>query len=182
MQNTTNVASFGAIEFIGTAVGNGIPVSVAGGGYRTKGGIFSTAAQNNTYNAVFGTVVSVATAAPNDFLIGWVTPQVISGVVLFDPSIAQNEPAKSNYYLKQTPMTVITSGLVRFGTWTAVSTGALAVPLVGGKAIFNNTSGVVEFVAAATTPMAGWQQIVIDGRAAVVQDYDARYGVVVDLG
>lgn len=182
MQNTTNVAPFGSIAFIGTAVGNGIPVSVAGGNYRTKGGIFSTASQNDTYNAVFGSVVSVATAAPNDFLIGWVTPQVVSGVIMFDPSIAQNEPAKSNYYLKQTPMTILTAGLVRFNSWTATSTGAHAVPLVGDWVIFNNTTGVVEFQASGWGGQAGWQRLTIDGRSAVVQDYDARYGVVVDLG
>jgi hypothetical protein len=179
MAQVQNNMSFTSMGFKGGQTINGFPVEGQGQPVQTVGGIFSTAAGNDTFEAVFGLVVSADTSAPNTFLIGKVGA-VVRGIVMYDPSIAMNEPFKNNYYLKGTPMTVATGGSFRYQTWTKTAAGAID-PVVGCKVIFKDADGTVEFVGSATAVPTNWTQLALNGKNAQVVDVDTYGGAVVVL-
>lgn len=150
-----NNMSFSAPLFKGGASINGKPVFGQGRVVETVGGIFSTATSNDTYEAVFGRVVSVTPAKPNEFLIGLPTSGIVAGLIQFDASIAQNDPAKPGYYLKGTPIAVQYQGGMIFETWGKTQAGAID-PIPGALPQFNNTTGEVEFLPAGSSASAGW--------------------------
>jgi hypothetical protein len=184
MAQMQNNMSFTTMNYKGGQTINAVPVEGQGQVVQTRGGVFSITAANDTYDAVFGTVVSALATAPTDFLIGSpvTAAQPTVGIVMWDASIAQNDPAKNNYYLKGNPMTACYGGLLRFQSWTKGSTGAID-PIIGCKVIFNQTTGVIEFIAQAASPQAGWLALIVNGiQAQVVEtDPDGRFGVVIKL-
>ncbi len=149
---------FTSMGFKGGARGNGIQVVAQGIAPQMVGGIFSTAAGNDGKEAYFGFVMSAAINAPNEFLAGITGSNVVRGIVLYDPSISQNDPAKADYYLKGTPMTVINEGVARYNTWGLTATGA-AEPNLSSKIIFKDATGEIEFLDAATSVPGGWTQL-----------------------
>jgi hypothetical protein len=156
MQNNMQFTSIG---FKGGLSFNGIPVDSQGVTPRTIGGVFSTGAANDGYEAVFGVVVSALTSAPDQFLIGTGGGSgIVRGIVQFDAGIAQNAPSKRDYYLKGTPCTVGFEGTYRFNSWTKTAVGA-AEPNIASKVIFKDTTGAIEFVDSGTAVPSGWTQL-----------------------
>jgi hypothetical protein len=187
MAQMQNNMSFTSMGFKGGQTVNGFPIEGQGQPIQTVGGIFSTAAGNDTFDAVFGLVVSADTSAPNTFLIGAVGA-VVRGIVLYDPSIAMNEPFKNNYYLKGTPMTVANGGSFRYQSWTKTATNQSAAliaidPVVGALVVFQKATGIVEFVPSSTVFSTGlattWAGLIVDGRQAYVSDVDTYGGAVI---
>lgn len=150
--------SFTSIGFKGGALLNGIPVVAQGIGPRTIGGKFADVASNDNLEAQFGYVMSADPDDPTDFLAGAPAGSVVRGIAMFDPSIAQNLPAKPGYYLKLSPMTVCYEGTLRFNAWGLTATGA-AAPAIDSKVIFKNTTGEIEFLPAAVAVPVGWTQL-----------------------
>lgn len=153
-----NNMSFTSIGFKGGALVNGVPVVAQGVGPKTVGGIFSTSATNDTKEAKFGYVMSALPASPADFLAGAPASTVVRGIAQWDSSIAQNMPAKPDYYLKGTPMTVCYDGILRFNKWGKTATGA-AEPAIDSKVIFKDATGEIEFLPSATAVPANWTQL-----------------------
>jgi hypothetical protein len=153
MQETTNVGRFTGISYRGKAPLNGMPAGPKEL-QLTVGGIFdSSASENIGYEAYFGRVVSADTAEPHNFIIG-AGGAVLQGIVLFDPAITKNQPAASDHYIADTPMTVLKKGLAAFSSWTKTAAGAID-PVLGCEVIYNNTTGAIEFLTSGAAP-TGW--------------------------
>ena len=140
---------FTAVGFQGTATANGT-AKIFRDGYITVGGVNS-----DTVNMPFGTVVSALPASPSQFKIGAPASTVIRGVVLFNSAFAQNDPAKSSYYLPTQLLSAMIKGTMNITGWTKTAAGSID-PVVGAVVIFNNTTGIIEFMASGASAPTGW--------------------------
>ena len=120
-------------------------------GYLKIGGIVDA---GQTDGLKFGVVCSADPTAPSQFKAGVVSGNVFRGIVVFDDAIAQNAPAHPDYYLPQTPCAAVLKGLVRFDSWTTTGTKAIE-PVIGCKAEYNTTTGVIEFIASGSSADTG---------------------------
>lgn len=161
--NFTSGLPFTAVGYKGGANINGKPVVAQGTAPQSIGGILSTA-NVSASGGVFGVVVSRTAAAPNEFIVGTTTSGYVAGIIQFDGSIAQNDPAHSSFPLLGQPITVGTRGRYIYESWTKTATGAID-PVIGAVVIFNNTTGVIEFLANGGSAPGGWTAL----SAAVVQ-------------
>lgn len=153
MQITTNIARFTKVSYRGGAPVNGYPAGPKELRL-TVGGIFdSSLTENANQEAYFGRVVSADADAPHNFYIGK-GGDVHQGIVLFDEAIAQNQPAGSDHYIADTPMTVLKKGLVAYSSWGKTATSAID-PVIGCEVIAKDTTGEVEFLASGAAP-SGW--------------------------
>lgn len=171
--------SFTAIGFKGGAAVNGIPVVAQGTAPKSIGGNFSTSSSNDGKQAYFGYVMSALLEAPTDFLAGIPTDAIVRGIVQVDPSILQNDPAKPDFYLKGSPMTVIFEGSVRFNSWLKNAAGA-EDPTIGSLIIFKNTTGEIQFIPDDGTAVpSGWTQL--ENSRVVETDPSGQNGIVIDF-
>jgi hypothetical protein len=145
---------FTQVGFKGGAVQNGIPVVAQGRAPQDLGGILSTA-NTTASGAGFGAVLSVLPAAPNEFYYGLVTSGIVTGILQFDASIAQNDPAHANYPLLGQPITVGYEGAFIYNGWNKTQSGAID-PVKGAVIQFNNTTGEIEFLASGASASSGW--------------------------
>lgn len=122
----------------------------------------------------FGIVVSADPANPNVFEAGVPSGNVIRGICVYDDAIAQNAIAHPNSYLPGMPAAAIRHGFIWFDGWTTTATGAGA-PAIGGVVIFNDTTGVIEFMAAGSTAPTGWTALA----AATIVDVDPDNGALI---
>jgi hypothetical protein len=153
MQVTTNIPRFTGVSYRGKAPINGYPAGPKEMRL-TVGGIFDSSKTENIGNeAYFGRVVSADAAAPHNFYIG-AGGDVHTGIVLFDEAIAQNQPAGSDHYIADTPMTVLRKGPVAYSSWRKTATSAID-PVIGCEVIYNDTTGEVQFLASGSAP-SGW--------------------------
>jgi len=145
---------FSSIGFQGSAIANGNP-KVYREGFVTVGGVNA-----DTVNIPFGVIVSAAAATPNQFKIG-AGAAICRGIVLFNPAFAQNDPAKNSYYLPGQVLASMLKGQVTITSWTKTATGAID-PVIGCVVIYNNTTGIIEFLAAGSSAPSGWTALAAD--------------------
>lgn len=155
MQSTPGLP-FTAVGFKGGGTQNGIPIVAQGRAPQTKGGILATT-NTTTSGAGFGAVLSVVSnpSAPNEFIYGTVTSGVVAGILMFDPSIAQNDPAHANYPLLNQPISVGYEGAFVYNQWGKTQSGAID-PVPGCVIQFNNTTGAIEFQPNGSSASSGW--------------------------
>lgn len=154
MANQNMVMNLG---YKGGGHGQGIPAFNDQGAY-LLGGIAMPHASLATSLPYFGRVASVNPAATQDgcFYMGIPTDYVPMGLVLYSAGIAMNDPAKPNYYLETSPITVMQGGQMWLHTWGLTQVGAIA-PRVGCVVICENATGLLEFqMVGCTAPSALW--------------------------
>lgn len=161
IESTPGFTPFSTVAFKGVATQNGQAVNRSNAGYKTVGGVIDTNDSNNSgLTANFGIVVSRDVATPAEaglFAIGKPSGYVAAGVLMFDAAVAQNDPAKSGYFLQGVPVSVIYEGTVRYQSWTKTQTGAID-PIPGCQIIYRTTTGgtagcdigAIEFLPAGT--------------------------------
>lgn len=150
----TNGLPFTQVGFKGGANQNGIPVVAQGRAPQDMGGILSTS-NTTTSGAGFGAVLSRLPASPNEFYYGLVTSGIVAGVLQFDGSIAQNDPAHANYPLLGQPITVVYEGALIYNGWNKSQADAID-PVPGAVIQFKNTTGEIEFLASGSSASSGW--------------------------
>jgi hypothetical protein len=150
----TNGLPFTQVGFKGGASQNGIPVVAQGIAPYSKGGLLSTD-NVTTSGGGFGAVLSVLPAEPNLFYYGLVTSGIVAGVLQFDASIAQNDPAHANYPLLGQPITVGYQGAYIYNGWGKTQAGAID-PRPGAVIQFKDTTGEIEFLASGASASSGW--------------------------
>jgi len=141
----------------GGGVVNGIPAYNDQGAY-LLGGVAMPHASLATSLPYFGRLASVNPAAAQDgcFYMGIPTGYSPMGLVLYSAGIAMNDPAKPNYYLETSPVTVMLCGNMWLHTWGLTQVGAIA-PKVGCVVICEIATGLLEFQeVGSTTPSALW--------------------------
>jgi hypothetical protein len=153
MQFTSGLP-FTSVGFKGGAIQNGIPVVAQGRAPQNLGGILSTA-NTTASGAGFGAVLSRLPAAPNEFYYGLVTSGLVAGILQFDGSIAQNDPAHASYPLLGQPITVGYEGAYIYNGWNKTQSGAID-PVPGAVIQFKNTTGEIEFLASGSSASSGW--------------------------
>lgn len=171
MAESTTGLPLSGVPFFGTGVTNGIPVNRSNAGYKTIGGIVDPNDDaNDDLVPYFGSVVSRdPTAAPGLFAIGKPAGYIASGILVFDASVAQNDPAKANYVLTGLPTTVLYEGTVQLTEWTSTQSGAID-PIPGAVVIYRALGtgsgaaprGAIEFLPAGTLASAvptGWEAL-----------------------
>lgn len=114
-------------------------------GYLKLGGIVD--ATNQSSGLKFGVVCSAPADDPTAIIAGKGSGNTIRGICVFDDAIAQNAPAHPDKYLAGMPCAFIAKGLVRFDDWSTEETKAID-PVVGAQVEYNDSTGVVAFVAA----------------------------------
>ncbi len=124
-------------------------------GYLKLGGFVDA---TETDGLKFGLVVSANPDTPDQFLKGCASGNVVRGICVFDDAIAQNAPAHPDKYLVGMNAAVLNHGFMWLASWTKNADSAID-PVIGCKAIFNNTSGVIEFIASSGTAPDGWTEI-----------------------
>jgi hypothetical protein len=162
-----------AVEFFGSVAVNGVP-SVMEGSLRllqTKGGIISAgASQSTSGSAIFGCIMSVLASGTGAdeaaFYVGYPsgTGFVVIGALLNEQGVRENDPAKPNWLFNEEPATVVIKGRLRYSSWGSSATSALATPIIGCRVVFNNGTGIINFLPAGTSVPAGYTQL----QAAVV--------------
>lgn len=168
MESTSGLPLTG-VPFFGSGVTNGIPVNRSNAGYKTIGGIVDPNDSNNDdLTPNYGYVVSrLPSAEPGLFALGDPSGYVPSGVLVFDASVAQNDPAKSGYVLTGLPTTVLYEGTFQLNEWTKTQSGAID-PIPGADIIYRALStgtgsagvGQIEFLPAGTLSSGlptGWK-------------------------
>ena len=103
----------------------------------------------------------------------------IRGVTMYDASVAENDPAKSNYIIQGAPITLMYQGQMWFKTWIGASTwqggttglvttqdasgvtltGALANPTLGAVVVASNVTGEIGFLASGSSAPTGYSII-----------------------
>ncbi len=146
---------FTSVGYKGGANQNGIPVVSQGQAPNAMGGILSTSNTETGSSFGFGAVMSRLAAAPNEFYYGLPTSGIVAGVLQFDPSIAQNDPAHPNYPLLGQPCTIIFDGNATYYGWAKTVTGAID-PIPGCKIVFKNTTGEIQFIPSSGSADSGW--------------------------
>jgi hypothetical protein len=167
----TNLAL--TVGFKGLVAQDGKPIFNHDGAPLTVGGIIDT---TNTQVAYFGRVVSEATAAPNQFLMG--ASDVCIGVLQNDNAINENSPAKPNYLLPLMPATAIVLGPFWLMSFTHVATGALTTPVRGCIVIYKDDTGQIEFLAAGAAIPNGYHVL----NAKVMAYYPDTNSVLMYMG
>lgn len=140
----------GGVQVNGTFHRTQLPITV--------GGIISTGADNDGLTAKFGYGVSEKPAEKNEFYIGLPTGAEFRGVIGLDPSMLENQPAMPDQFVQGLPVTVVRYGPAWFMSWTKVAAGAID-PVAGCLVMVNNATGAIEFMAAGSTPPAGYTEI-----------------------
>jgi hypothetical protein len=140
---------FGAPAFKGGANQNGIPVVAQGVALATIGGILSPSNTTTSGNG-FGSIMSRLPGTPNEFYYGLPTSGIVAGPLVFDASIAQNDPAHADYPLLGQPVHVGFLGSARYNRWNKTLTGAID-PVPGCVVAFRTDNGAVEFLPAGTS-------------------------------
>ena len=109
-------------------------------GYLKLGGIVD--ATNQANGLPFGVVVSAPADDPTAIVAGAGSGNTIRGISVFDDAIAQNALGHPGKYLAGMPCAFIAKGLVKMQSW---ETGK--DPVIGYKVQYNDTTGVIGFVA-----------------------------------
>ena len=123
-------------------------------GYLKLGGIVG-----DSTALAFGVVVSADPDTPDTFEAGLASGNVVRGVCVFDDAIAQNALAHPAAYLPGMPCAAINHGFFYIGKWGKTATGAID-PVIGGKVIFKDATGEIEFIAASGTDVPdNWTQL-----------------------
>jgi len=131
--------------------------------------------------AIFGVIMSVLASGTNSddsaFFVGYPTGSgyVIVGPLLNEQGVRENDPAKPNYLFNEQPATVVSRGRLLYASWGSSVTGALTLPYIGCRVVFNNTSGQINFLAQGANVPAGYTQL----QAAVVNVY--TFSNIVDI-
>ena len=120
------------------------------------GGFISHAAGNNGLTAKYGYAVSADNTNPGQFLNG-IQSYPFVGVIAFDPSMAENQPAMPDYFVQGLPCTICYYGPVWYKTWTKTTTNAID-PTPGCLVVTENATGQIQFVPAVdyASIQAGW--------------------------
>lgn len=164
MQYSTSNWPQTAIAYKGNAFANGV---LAGpkDSYFTVGGYFDIADAYNTLDVIpFGSIVSTLATSPNLFVQGVpTTSYLITGVVVIDESVLQNEPFKPGGILKGAPCTALTQGFVRYNTWQKVNTPTPIDPVKGCAVVYDKTSGEISFTATGTTTTGNFVKLANTG-------------------
>lgn len=140
--------SFAMGNFQGTGKPSGVPVFL----HQlpaTRGGIIGTVVVGSVPK--FGRLVSADPDSPNTFVVGLPSGNFAAGILMFDPAIAQNDPAMNDLYFEGRPATVITCGPVQIEGYEA----GLAEGKLGMNVYANRVTGEIGFEAIGTTPDAG---------------------------
>jgi len=137
----------------------------------TIGGVIGSIPVGTT--AAFGRLVSVMPNDPRMFLLGNPTGSIPKGILVFDPVIAQLDPAMNDHYFESRPATALTFGLVQFMDFEIT----LQPPLEGMRVLANTSDGSIGFLATGASVPAGW----IELNAYVYQKNDPN-GVTIFLG
>jgi hypothetical protein len=153
----TSNMTFTGPNYKGQQTVNGIPLKFADG-FVTVGGIFSKDAVNSGLHAYFGYMVSSLPTPDTDFFLGLPSSKstaIVSGIIVADQNMLEAAPAKPEYYLDNTPITVLKRGVVSYRSWETV-TGSIIAPVFGAVVLFNNTTGQIAFAASGTTTLSGY--------------------------
>ena len=140
--------SFAIGNFQGTGKPSGVPVFL----HQlpaTRGGIIGAVVVGS--EPKFGRLVSADPDSPNTFVVGLPSGNFAAGILMFDPAIAQNDPAMNDLYFEGRPATVITCGPVQLEGYER----GLADGRLGMTVWANRVTGEIGFEAIGTTPDAG---------------------------
>jgi len=137
--------SFAIGNFQGTGKPSGVPVFL----HQlpaTRGGVIGTVVAGS--EPKFGRLVSADPDTPNVFEVGLPAGNFAVGILMFDPAIAQNDPAMNNLYFEGRPATAVTCGPVQLQGYEA----GLAAGKLGMTVWANRLTGEIGFEAIGTTP------------------------------
>lgn len=163
-----------AIGFKGAAKLNGVPMFLHQLPM-TAGGVID---HLETQDPAFGVLVSSFPNEPGSFRVGIPAGSIPRGVLLFDAAISQNDPGKPSSYFPGNPAAAAIFGPVQYSSWTKVATSSID-PVLGCKVIANDTTGVIEFLPAATVAApAGYTLL---NAAVIAKDFDGN-GVTIFFG
>lgn len=140
--------SFAIGNFQGTGKPSGVPVFL----HQlpaTRGGVIGPVTAGS--EPKFGRLVSADPDTPNVFDVGLPAGNFPVGILMFDPAIAQNDPAMNSLYFEGRPATAITCGPVQLQGYEA----GLAAGKLGMNVYANKVTGEIGFEAIGTTPDAG---------------------------
>jgi hypothetical protein len=144
-----------SVGFKGAQVVDGQPMFNPSGSPLTVGGIMSS---DNAQTCKFGRVVSCDSAVPHEFDMGKPGSNVVVGILLNENAVQENDPAKPDYLLPGFPATVVFFGPIWKASWTKTADGSID-PVRGSTVIFNNTTGVIEFIAPTSPVPSGWSAL-----------------------
>lgn len=163
-----------AIGFKGAAKLNGVPMFLHQLPMMAGGVIDNL----ETEDPAFGVLVSSFPNETGTFRVGIPTGAIPRGVLIFDAAISENDPGKPSSYFPGNPASAAMFGPVQYSSWGKTASGAID-PVLGCKVIAKNTTGVIEFIPAAT-PAApnGWTTL---NAAVMAKDFDAN-GVTIFFG
>lgn len=137
--------SFAIGNFQGTGKPNGIPVFL----HQlpaTRGGVIGSVVAGS--EPKFGRLVSADPDEPNTFVVGLPDGNFAVGILMFDPAIAQNDPAMNDLYFEGRPATAMTFGPLTLEGYEA----GLAEGRLGMTVWANKVTGEIGFEAIGTTP------------------------------
>lgn len=140
--------SFAIGNFQGTGKPSGVPVFL----HQlpaTRGGVIGPVVAGAEPR--FGCLVSADPDTPNVFDVGLPAGNFPVGILMFDPAIAQNDPAMNDLYFEGRPATAITCGPVQLQGYES----GLADGKLGMEVYANRVTGEIGFEAIGTTPDAG---------------------------
>lgn len=140
--------SFAIGNFQGTGKPSGVPMFL----HQlpaTRGGIIGAVTVGSEPR--FGRLVSADPDTPNVWKVGLPAGNFAVGILMFDPAIAQNDPAMNDLYFEGRPATAITCGPVQLQGYEA----GLADGKLGMNVYANILTGEIGFEAIGTTPDAG---------------------------
>lgn len=157
---TQNMGPFNPVNFRGSGKAQAIPIFTKELPIRL-GGLAGP-------NAHFGKVVSVDLTDPRRFIPGWVTGQLVRGILVADPNIMANDPAMNDLYYEGRPASIVVLGAIELMKYDLTQ----AAPTLTSKVWFKNTTGEIAFTPAATAVLAGYTLL-----NASVLDVDVPNGV-----
>ena len=137
--------SFAIGNFQGTGKPSGLPVFL----HQlpaTRGGIIGAVTEGAEPR--FGRLVSADPDTPNVWVVGLPDGNFAVGILMFDPAIAQNDPAMNDLYFEGRPATAMTCGPIQIQGYEA----GLAEGKLGMTVWANKTTGEIGFEAIGTTP------------------------------
>jgi len=167
-----------SVEFKGSQSINGYPAVYEGSNRFLEGVGGIIAAGNTDTTAVFGVVMSILASGvgydDNAFYVGLPSSAyIVLGVLLNEQGIQENDPAKPNYVQNEQMATLVTRGRLIYSSWDTSAPGSLALPYVGCRVIFKNTTGAIGFMKTGAAVPAGYTQL-----QAMVINYDTFCGQV----
>ena len=137
--------SFAIGNFQGTGKPSGVPVSL----HQlpaTRGGVIGAVVAGS--EPKFGRLVSADPDDPNTLIVGLPDGNFAVGILMFDPAIAQNDPAMNDLYFEGRPATAMTFGPLQLEGYDA----GLAEGRLGMNVWANKVTGEIGFEAIGTTP------------------------------